>query len=86
MKKIWAKVLSDDRRIKKDMIYSINGAFNAEDIREYLAEICDFMHLPTPLVIENHKKMLNEYSFVRFTQGDFVERIKFFALTLESGD
>lgn len=86
MKKIWAKVLTDDRRIKQDMIYVLPSQYDKADLYEYLCDICTHMHLATPLVLSVHENMFDEYSFVRFTAQDFVEGIDFFALTLESGD
>ncbi len=86
MKKIWAKVLTQDRRIKLDMIYLLEAPYHKDDIYTYVSEICQSLHLPTPVVIEPHINMFDEYSYVRFVSHDFVEGVDFFALTLESGD
>ncbi len=86
MKKIWAKVLTHERRIQKDMIYVLENPYEKDDIYSYVSEICQSMHMPTPIVISSHIDMFDEYSYVRFVSHDFVEGVDFFALTLESGD
>lgn len=86
MKKIWAKVLKHDRRIKTDMIYVLESPYDKDDIYTYVSEICQTLQLPTPVVIQPHIDMFDEYSYVRFVSHDFVEGVDFFALTLESGD
>ncbi len=86
MKKIWAKVLTHERRIKQDAIYQLDLPYSRDDIYTYVSEICQSMHLPTPIVIESHVDMFDQYSYVRFVSHDFVESVDFFALTLESGD
>lgn len=83
MYKIWAKIIDEKRRIKKDYLYVSDGVFDENKFFDVLAEICEKLDVSTPAVLPYHVKNFREFSYVKFLPRDFVEEVDFAHLTLE---
>ena len=83
MVKIWAKVMKDNR-IQKQTLFEADGRIEWSKFHEYMAEICYRLDIPTPVVIKVHLFNLAKFNHVKFTKGDFVEKIDFDNLFVEN--
>ena len=83
MYKIWAKVIDENRRIRKDYLYVGDNAYDERDFFDIMVKICEKLDLSTPAVLPFHKKNFRDFSYVKFLPRDFVEPVDFACLTLE---
>jgi len=81
MKKIWSKILKDNK-IQKDSTLSLEE-FSFESLYDYLKKICYNLKIETPIVLPKHLNQFEEYSMTRFTSSDFIDYIDFDFLQLE---
>lgn len=83
MFRIWAKVFSEDRIIKQ-ITYESEETFTYSRFFFYLAEICDRLDVPTPVLLKPHLFHYAKFRRVVFRGSDFLEEIPFQKLELES--
>ena len=83
MFRIWAKVMKDDKIVKQFMLEKFTS-IDYSDFYNYLAEICENLDIPTPVLIKTHLFNYAKYNVVRFKKDDFVESIDFDKLVLEN--
>ncbi len=80
---IWAKVYIDDH-IEKQCVYRREEAFTYSAFFTYLAEICDELDIPTPVLVKAHLFRYAKFNHVVFRASDFMEEIPFTRLVLEN--
>ena len=83
MFKIWAKVLEEEH-IARQFVYTGEEAFTYGRFFNYLAEICDALDVPTPVLLKPHLFQYAKFNRVVFKQPDFMEHISFDKLVLEN--
>lgn len=83
MFRIWAKVL-DKEHIIKQTVYESDKKFAYSQFFSYLAEICDALDIPTPVLLKTHIFNYAKFNHVVFRPADFMEQVEFSRLTLEN--
>lgn len=83
MIKMWAKVMIKDKILKQYVYESIDN-FSDETFYLHIAEICQKLDLPTPIVLPSHTKHFTHYNNTTFKKRDFVEEIDFEKLNIEN--
>ncbi len=83
MFRIWAKVLKEGRIIKQTT-YESEEKFTYADFFRYLAEICDRLDVPTPVLLKPHLFNYAKFRHVVFRPADFMETVNFDRLVLEN--
>jgi len=78
MKKIWAKIIKNNR-IVKDCALERKSA----DFYDNLKEVCYTLNIETPVVLNKHNNEIEEYNITRFKSGDFIDSINFDYLQIE---
>ena len=83
MFRIWTKVYQDDHIIKQ---YTYEGTekFTYSEFFRYLADICDALDIPTPLLLKTHIFNYAKFRHVVFKRSDFLEGVDFDKLVLEN--
>ena len=82
MFRIWAKVVSEDHIVKQTTLER-DEKFSYGDFFGYLAEICDTLDVPTPLLLKTHLFNYAKFNHVVFRPSDFMEPVDFEKLVLE---
>ncbi|MEG1805932.1 MAG: hypothetical protein RR327_06030 [Clostridia bacterium] len=85
MFKIWAKILDDDRKLVKDVVYINEGRFSMKEFDSYLIEICHDLDIATPNTLPFHKNNYHKFNYTKFLARDFIEPVTFYCLILENG-
>lgn len=83
MFRIWAKVFSDDHIIKQT-VYTREEPFSYASFFNYLAEICDSLDVPTPVLLKTHIFNYAKFNSVTFRPSDYMEEIPFQKFVLEN--
>ena len=83
MFRIWAKVYEEDR-IAKQITYENGEKFTYSNFFSYLAEICDKLDIPTPVLLKTHIFNYAKFNHVVFRPRDFMESVEFEKLVLEN--
>ncbi len=83
MFRIWAKVYLDDH-IEKQTVYSREEKFTYSEFFRYLADICNELDIPTPVLLKPHIFNYAKFNHVIFRPADFMEEIAFTKLVLEN--
>ena len=83
MIRIWAKVFSEDH-IEKQTVYERDEALAYSHFFNYLAEICDALDIPTPVLLKPHIFNFAKFRHVVFRPRDFLEGVDFDKLVLEN--
>ena len=83
MFRIWAKVL-DEGHIVKQTTYSREEKFTYSHFFRYLAEICDELDIPTPVLLKTHIFNYAKFNHTVFRKQDFMEPVPFEKLLLEN--
>ena len=83
MFRIWANVLKEGR-IVKQTTYEREEKFTYADFFRYLAEICDALDIPTPVLLKPHIFNYAKFRHVVFRPADFMETVNFDRLVLEN--
>lgn len=79
MKKMWAKIMKENR-IKKDCVIEVDKNTTLYD---NLKEVCYILNLETPIILKKHKFEIIDYNITRFRKSDFVDSIDFDYLQIE---
>ena len=83
MFRIWAKVLKEDH-IEKQTVYEREEKFAYAHFFRYLADICDELDIPTPVLLKAHIFNYAKFNHTVFRGRDFTESIDFDKLLLEN--
>ncbi len=83
MVKIWAKVIKDDHIVKQYVLEDF-VTMDYSKFYDYVRDICEYLDIPTPVIIKTHIFNYAKYNTLRFTESDFVESIDFDKLVLEN--
>ncbi len=83
MFRIWAKLISEDR-IVRQTTYQCDEKFVYSHFFRYLAEICDALDVPTPVLLKTHIFNYAKFRHVVFRPRDFMESVDFDRLVLEN--
>lgn len=83
MFRIWAKVLKEGR-IVKETVYAREEKFVYAHFFRYLAEICEGLDVPTPVLLKTHIFSYAKFNHVAFLPRDFAESVDFDKLLLEN--
>ena len=83
MFRIWAKVIKDGH-IVGQMTYEKEERFTYSAFFTYLADICDALDVPTPVLLKPHIFNYAKFNHVIFRKPDFMEEVPFDRLVLEN--
>lgn len=83
MVKIFAKVIVGDKT-KKSFKYKNDEDFEIDHFFEYVKDICEHFDSPTPVILAKHIRDFIVFSTTTFKPEDFVERVFFDKLILET--
>ncbi len=83
MFRIWAKVFLEDH-IEKQTVYKRDDKFTYSEFFRYLADICDELDIPTPILLKPHIFNYAKFNHVIFRPADFMEDVPFTKLVLEN--
>lgn len=83
MFRIWAKVYEEDR-IAKQTVLEREEKFSYSSFFRYLADICDSLDIPTPVLLKTHVFNYAKFNHVVFRPRDFTEDVPFEKLVLEN--
>ncbi len=83
MFRIWAKVLKEGHIIRQTT-YEREEKFTYADFFRYLADICDALDIPTPVLLKPHIFNYAKFRHVVFRPADFMETVSFDRLVLEN--
>ena len=83
MFRIWAKVLKEGH-IVRQTTYEREEKFTYADFFRYLADICDALDIPTPVLLKPHIFNYAKFRHVVFRPADFMETVSFDRLVLEN--
>ncbi len=83
MVKIFAKTIVGDK-VKKTYKYSCDDDFEIDHFFDYVKDICEHFDSPTPVILAKHIRDFIVFSTTTFKSEDFVEKVFFDKLVLES--
>ena len=83
MIRIWAKVIKKDKIVKQYVLEKIES-MDYSLFYSYVAEICEKLDIPTPVIIKTHIFNYAKYNTLRFKPEDFVESFNYDKLVLEN--
>ena len=83
MFRIWAKVLQDGH-IVRQTLYEREEKFSYACFFRYLADICDALDIPTPVLLRSSIFNYAKFNHVVFRPSDFMESVPFDRLVLEN--
>jgi len=83
MVKIFAKTIINNR-VKKTFKYINDEDFEIDHFYDYVREICEHFDSPTPIVMAKHIKDYILFNNTQFIKEDFVEKVFFDKLILET--
>ena len=86
MFKIWAKLINEDKKLIKDVIYTNDERFDIENFGQYVTDIAGLLDIATPLTLVYHTNNFDKFSYVKYLPRDFVEKVDFNSLLLENGN
>ncbi len=82
MFRIWAKVIKGEKIIDQ-LMYESADKFSYSRFFSYLADICEELDIPTPILLKTHIFNYAKFNTVRFLSRDFAEPTPFDKLVLE---
>lgn len=83
MFRIWGKVIKDGRIIRQTT-YEREEKFTYAHFFNYLADICDALDVPTPVLLKTSIFNYAKFNHVIFRPSDFMEDVPFDRLVLEN--
>lgn len=83
MFRIWGKVIKDGHIIRQTT-YEREEKFTYAHFFNYLADICDALDVPTPVLLKTSIFNYAKFNHVIFRPSDFMEDIPFDRLVLEN--
>ena len=82
MIKIWGKALKKNKIVKNHTVEFYQN-FNEQVVLDGIYSICLEFDIPRPIILNKHKKDINEFLMVRFLPDDFIEKVDFDKLDIE---
>ena len=73
--KLWIKIIRNEKIIKDTV--TEGNAENAKELHALLADVCDRLNCPVPLVTTTDASNLQKFNHVKFKARDFVEKVDF---------
>lgn len=83
MFRIWAKVYENDH-IERQTVYESEKKFTYSQFFTYLADICNELDIPTPVLLKTHIFNYAKFNHVIFRPADFMEGVSFTKFVLEN--
>lgn len=83
MFRIWGKVIKDGHIIRQTT-YEREEKFTYAHFFNYLADICDSLDVPTPVLLKTSIFNYAKFNHVIFRPSDFMEDVPFDRLVLEN--
>lgn len=83
MVKIFAKTLKDGK-VKNTYKYENESDFEIGLFEGYIKDICEHFDSPSPIVLAKHIRDYIMFSVTTFTKDDFVEKVFFDKLVIET--
>lgn len=83
MFRIWAKIFKGEKIIKQ-ITYERDEKFTYSQFFTYLADICEELDIPTPVLLKNHIFGYAKFRTVKFLPRDFAETPEFDKLVLDN--
>ena len=83
MFRIWGKVIKDGHIIRQTT-YEREEKFTYAHFFNYLADICDALDVPTPVLLKTSIFNYAKFNHVIFRPSDFMEAVPFDRLVLEN--
>ena len=83
MFRIWGKVIKDGHIIRQTT-YEREEKFTYAHFLNYLADICDALDVPTPVLLKTSIFNYAKFNHVIFRPSDFMEDVPFDRLVLEN--
>jgi len=83
MIRIWAKLYKKEK-IVGNIIFERQEKFDREKFFSYLSDICQKLDIIVPVVMNSHIDHFVNFNNCRFMQRDFIDKISFSRLVLES--
>ncbi len=81
--RLWAKVMKDGK-IQKQCTLEKDERVTWSHFFDYMAELCDALDTPTPVILKAHVFQLAKFRHVKFLPRDFVESVDFDRLVVEN--
>ena len=81
--KMFAKIMVNEK-IKKSFKYEHEGDFELDYFFEYVKDICEKFDSPTPVILAKHIRDFIIFNTTTFKPDDFVEKIYFDKLVIET--
>ncbi|MCK5129491.1 MAG: hypothetical protein KAQ68_06555 [Clostridiales bacterium] len=82
MLKIWGKTIKKNKIIRSHMI-QLDTNFTEDTVFCGVDTICEHFDIPRPIVLNKHKRDLNEFFLMRFLSEDFIEKVHFDKFEIE---
>lgn len=79
--KIWVKTVLGEK-ITRSLLHE-SAVIDEKNFDETLADACNSLDLPTPIVTKTNKRSFFAFNHVKFKPCDFVESVDFDFLELE---
>lgn len=82
MLKIWGKTIKKNKIIKNHLVES-DSMLSEETIFDGVDIICTKFDIPRPIVLDKHKRDMNDFFLMRFFPEDFIEKVNFDKFEIE---
>jgi hypothetical protein len=83
MFRLWAKILIGEK-IVKQLTYEGDGKLIYSQFFKYLADICEGLDIPTPILMKTHIFNFAKFRTVKFLPRDFADTPEFDKLVIEN--
>ncbi len=83
MVKMYAKTICNEK-VKNSYKYENDEDFEIDHFFEYIKDICEHFDSPTPIILAKHIRDFIVFSTTTFKKEDFVEKVFFDKLIIES--
>jgi hypothetical protein len=81
--KFWIKTVKNEKTTR-DKLLNSNKPLEYDTAFDLLREICQQLHIPTPVFTKTHFENISNFNFVKFRPDDFIEQVDFDYMTVES--
>lgn len=81
--RLWAKVMTEGK-IRKQCTLEKDERLTWSHFFDYMAELCDKLDIPTPVILKPHILQLAKFRHVKFLPRDFVDGVDFDRLIVEN--
>lgn len=81
--RLWAKVMTEGK-IRKQCTLEKDARVTWSHFFDYMAEMCDKLDIPTPVILKAHIFQFAKFRHVKFLPRDFVDSVDFDRLVVEN--